>query len=62
MIEIDGLTHSTKKAYDCKRDTRLKEIGLPVIRLEGYYVLKNISGVLDVIMDTINCLRRKTTP
>ena len=62
VIEIDGISHNGKQNYDKKRENRLKVIGLNVIRIDGYYVLKNVTGALEIIANKINELEGKTTP
>jgi hypothetical protein len=39
-----------------------RAIGLNVIRIDGYYVLKNITGTLEMITGKIRNLEDKTTP
>ena len=48
--------------YDKKRESRLKVIGLNVIRIDGYYILKIVTGALEIIANKINELEGKTTP
>ena len=60
VIEIDGVTHNGKQDYDQRRENRLKELGLTVLRLDGYYVLKNITDALELILGCIE--DREKTP
>jgi very-short-patch-repair endonuclease len=62
VIEIDGVTHNGKQSYDTRRENRLKELGSHVLRFDGYYVIKNIGGTLEVIMRRIEDIERKTSP
>ncbi|MCK4559645.1 MAG: DUF559 domain-containing protein [Calditrichia bacterium] len=62
VIEIDGISHNGKQNYDKKRENRLKSIGLNVVRIDGYYVLKNVTGALEIIAKRISELEGKTTP
>jgi very-short-patch-repair endonuclease len=62
VIEIDGVTHNEKQIYDKRRENRLKELGFTVLRLDGYYILENITGVLDLIMNCIEEIEKKTSP
>ena len=62
VIEIDGITHDGKEKYDYKRENKLRSIGLNIIRIDGHYVLKNITGTLEIITQKIHELERKTTP
>ena len=56
------MTHNGKQDYDKRREDRLKEFGLTVLRLDGYYVLKNITGALELIMGCIEDIENKTSP
>ena len=62
VIEIDGITHDDKVKYDKQREDKLQSLGLNIIRIDGHYVLNNITGTLEIIMQKINELERKTTP
>ena len=62
VIEIDGMTHNGKQSYDKRRENRLRELGFNILRLDGYYVLKNITGALELIMGCIEDIERKTSP
>ena len=62
VIEIDGVTHNNKQSYDKRRENRLRELGFNVLRLDRYYVLKNITGALELIMECIEKIERKTSP
>ncbi len=60
VIEIDGVTHNGKQSYDKRRENRLRELGFYVLRLDGYYVLKNITGALELIMGFIEEIEKNT--
>ena len=60
VIEIDGVTHNGKQDYDQRRENRLKELGLTVLRLDGYYVLKNITDALELILGCIEDIEKNT--
>jgi len=60
VIEIDGVTHNGKQSYDKRRENRLRELGFDVLRLDGYYVLKNITGALELIMGFIEEIEKNT--
>ena len=60
VIEIDGVTHNGKQSYDKRRENRLRELGCNVLRLDGYYVLKNITGVIELIMGFIEEIEKNT--
>ena len=62
VIEIDGVTHNDKQSYDKRRENRLKELGFTVLRFDGYYILENITGALDLIMNCIEEIENKTSP
>ena len=62
VIEIDGISHNGKQNYDKKRENRLNVIGLNVIRIDDYYILKNVTGAFEIISNKINELEGKTTP
>jgi very-short-patch-repair endonuclease len=51
VVELDGSQHflSKQQAYDSKRELYLKAQGLTVIRFNNLQVLKETSGVLEVI-------------
>ncbi len=52
VIEVDGSQHSSDEiaAADRKRDDYLENKGLKVLRFNDYEVLKNIEGVLEIIL------------
>ncbi len=62
VIEIDGISHDGKQKYDKKREKRLMDIGLNIIRIDGHYVLKNIAGAVEIIANKICELEEQTTP
>ena len=62
VIEIDGVTHNDKQGYDKRRENRLKELGFTVIRFDGYTILENVTGALDLIMNCIEEIENKTSP
>ncbi len=61
VIEIDGVTHNDRESYDKRREARYK-LGYTVLRLDGYYILDNITGALEVIMGHIAEIENKTSP
>ena len=62
VIEIDGVTHNDKQGYDKRRENRLKELGFTVIRFDGYTILENVTGALDLIMNCLEEIENKTSP
>jgi very-short-patch-repair endonuclease len=55
VIEIDGGQHFSEDTadYDRTRDERLKNLGLKVLRFTNTDVLKNIDGVVEIILDDL---------
>ncbi len=53
IIEIDGDSHNDKQESDIKRQKELEGMGYYFLRFDGYYVLNNITGALQVICDWI---------
>jgi len=51
-VELDGNEHALpeRMAYDGKRDEKLKEQGIAVLRFANTDVLKDITGVLEKIL------------
>jgi len=49
VIELDGSQHADNQYYDAKRTLFLKKQGITVIRIWNNEVVKNLSGVLEVI-------------
>ncbi len=62
IIEIDGVTDNGKQSYDKRRENRLRELGFNVLRHDGYYVLKNITGALEWIMGFIEEIGKRHPP
>ena len=62
VIEIDGVSHNDKQRYDKKRDNELRALGLEVLHFDGYYVINNPSGTLEIIIAKIRKLENRTTP
>jgi len=62
VIEIDGISHDGRQKYDRQRENRLIALGLNVIRFDGYYVLKNITGTLEMITEKIQNMEEKQPP
>ena len=54
VIEIDGITHNDKEEYDQKRQNRLEELGLKVLRFNALGIVHNLHGVLKLIHSWIN--------
>ena len=52
-IELDGLTHHWKEVYekDMKKEKRITELGIKVLRFNNSDVMNDINNVLRVIED-----------
>ena len=63
-IELDGYTHSFEEVFDRdkKKEQRLNEIGITVLRYKDEDVMNNIEGVLEDIKDCIKRSENKHTP
>ena len=59
VIEIDGSSHDGKQTYDKKREEELKKIGLHILRFDGYYVVNNIEGTLEIISQKIEEIKKE---
>jgi len=53
VIEVDGSQHLEQEAYDKERTAFLKSKGYRVLRFWNNEVLKNIEGVMAVVLDEI---------
>ena len=53
VIEVDGITHEDKKEYDQKRQKRLEDLGLSVLRFNAIDVVNNTSAVVESIENWI---------
>ena len=53
VIEVDGGQHGEQVAYDAERDAWLRDQGFNVLRFWNHDVLKNIDGVVDVVVKTL---------
>ncbi len=51
VIEIDGSSHDDKVEYDAKRDEFLQSLGLTVIHIEVDDVMKNMNGVIEMLLN-----------
>ena len=52
-IEIDGESHNEKSIQDKHRQKRLEQLGIKFLRFNGFQVINNINGVLQIITDWI---------
>ena len=54
VIEIDGISHDNKQAYDNQRQRSLEELGIIVLRFNALDVVNNTDGVLESISNWID--------
>jgi len=54
IIEIDGGQHAENVEYDHKRTRYLERLGFKIIRFWNNEVLRNIGGVLQVILEQLS--------
>jgi very-short-patch-repair endonuclease len=50
IIELDGGQHAQEANYDAARDAWLREQGFTILRFWNNDVLKNIDGVMEMIV------------
>ena len=64
VIEVDGITHGFKSVLvkDKIKETRLKYLGLSVIRFQDKDIMNNIEGVIERINDFIREFEKTHTP
>lgn len=62
VIELDGDNHFTEEAqdYDRQRDLFMQSLGIETLRFTNQDVMKNIEGVLLIVLEKINL--KKTPP
>ena len=53
VVEVDGETHATSKAYDDRRTAWLVSEGFRVVRVANADVMQNIDGVLEYIASNL---------
>ncbi len=63
-IELDGYTHSFEEIFekDDRKEQRLNELGVIVLRYKDVDVMNNIEGVLEDIKGYIKNIENKHTP
>lgn len=52
-VEIDSESHNNKEDYDKRRQNDLENLGITFLRFDGFQVIKNTVGVLQVINDWV---------
>ncbi len=62
VIEIDGITHHDKQEYDQKREDKLIELGIEIIRFDGFYIINHITETLQMIVDRIKSIEKRQPP
>lgn len=53
VIELDGGQHATQQSYDAIRDQHIKEQGFTILRFWNHDVMKNIDGVIQTILESL---------
>jgi very-short-patch-repair endonuclease len=53
IIEVDGGQYSEQVAYDVERDIWLRDQGFNLLRFWNHDALKNIDGVIEVVVKTL---------
>ncbi len=63
-VEVDGYSHEILEVYnkDVKKDKKLNELGITVLRFSDYQVLKEMDNVLRAIEWFIIEFEKKHTP
>ena len=61
VVEIDGITHNDSVEYDRRRQKKLQELGLSILRLNAMEVINNTQGVLQSIRNWV-LENREPTP
>jgi len=58
VFEIDGSSHNDRLEYNAERDAFMKDLDLQVVRILDIDVKKNIAGVYQLVLETVN--KRRT--
>ncbi len=53
IIEIDGISHDHRMAYDARRDAYCRALGFQILRISHDDVMTNLEGVLSYIQATL---------
>jgi len=63
-IELDGFSHSIEEVYlkDNRKEKRLKELGITVLRFQDYEVMYDIDNVIAVIQQYVEDFDKRHTP
>jgi very-short-patch-repair endonuclease len=54
IVEVDGGQHLEQEEYDVERTRFLESLGYTVLRFWNNDIMKDIEGVVRVILDTLN--------
>jgi len=63
-IELDGFSHSIEEIYlkDNRKEKRLKELGITVLRFQDYEVMYDLDNVIAVIQQYVEDFDKRHTP
>ncbi|MBA7583155.1 hypothetical protein ES708_25095 [subsurface metagenome] len=63
-IELDGFSHSIEEVYlkDNRKEKRLKELGITVLRFQDYEVMYDLDNVIAVIQQYVEDFDKRHTP
>lgn len=53
VVEVDGAQHARQRAADCRRDQRLADLGLRVVRLEARMVLTRLTSAVSLVVPAL---------
>jgi BirA family biotin operon repressor/biotin-[acetyl-CoA-carboxylase] ligase len=62
IVELDGSQHADHAVYDAKRDAFFREHGFQVLRFATDAPLKNMDGVLTVILEQLGSVGERPHP
>jgi very-short-patch-repair endonuclease len=62
IVELDGSQHAESGAYDAKRDAFFRENGFAVLRIATDEPLRNMDGVLAVIVEQLRVVGERPHP
>lgn len=51
IVEIDGMSHDSRQAYDAERDAEIESKGWKILRFTNDDVKNNLEGVVRTILD-----------
>jgi very-short-patch-repair endonuclease len=62
IVELDGAQHADHVEYDAQRDAFFREHGFIVLRFDTHEPLRNIEGVLTVIVEHLGLVGERPHP